>query len=85
MWSALIGHARSMITRVAGGLAQWARQLDFEPFRLRVEGTAGSRQDQLALAEYRAAVEAGKRPLYLCYNRPLADRFNRVAPAGGWR
>ncbi|MCP5239337.1 MAG: ATP-binding domain-containing protein [Zoogloeaceae bacterium] len=81
--SALIGHARSMITRVAGGLAQWARQLDFEPFRLRVEGTAGSGKTQLALAEYRAAVEAGKRPLYLCYNRPLADQFNRVAPAGG--
>ena len=81
--SALIGQARTMITRVAGGLAHWARQLDFEPFRLRVEGTAGSGKTQLALAEYRAAVEAGKRPLYLCYNRPLADQFNRVAPEGG--
>ena len=81
--SALIGQARTMITRVAGGLAHWARQLDFQPFRLRVEGTAGSGKTQLALAEYRAAVEAGKRPLYLCYNRPLADQFNRVAPEGG--
>ena len=81
--SALIGHARTMITRVAGGLAHWARQLDFQPFRLRVEGTAGSGKTQLALAEYRAAIEAGKRPLYLCYNRPLADQFNRVAPEGG--
>ena len=81
--SALIGQARTMITRVAGGLAHWARQLDFQPFRLRVEGTAGSGKTQLALAEYRAAIEAGKRPLYLCYNRPLADQFNRVAPEGG--
>lgn len=81
--SALIGHARTMITRVAGGLAHWARQLDFEPFRLRIEGTAGSGKTQLALAEFRAAIEAGKRPLYLCYNRPLADQFNRVAPPGG--
>jgi hypothetical protein len=37
----------------------------------------------LALAEYRAAIEQGLRPLYLCYNRPLADHFQLIAPAGG--
>jgi hypothetical protein len=26
---------------------------------------------------------AGLRPLYLCYNRPLADHFQRIAPTGG--
>lgn len=81
--SALVGRARDMVTRVAGGLAQWARQLEFEPFRLRVTGTAGSGKTQLALAEYRAAVEAGRRPLYVCFNRPLADHFSAIAPAGG--
>jgi hypothetical protein len=81
--SALIGQARTLVTRLAGGLAHWARQLDIEPYRLRVTGTAGSGKTQLALAEYREAVEQGKRPLYVCFNRPLADHFNRIAPQGG--
>jgi hypothetical protein len=81
--SALIGRARNLVARISGGLAHWARQLDFAPFRLRVTGTAGSGKTQLALAEYRAAVERGRRPLYLCYNRPLADHFRGIAPEGG--
>lgn len=81
--SALIGQTRTLVTRLAGGLAHWARQLDIDPYRLRVTGTAGSGKTQLALAEYRDAVEQGKRPLYVCFNRPLADHFNRIAPSGG--
>src|SRR5690606_39240579 len=54
-----------------------------EPFRLRVVGTAGSGKTQLALAEYRDAVDRGLRPLYVCFNRPLADHFSSIAPAGG--
>lgn len=81
--SALMGRARQMVTRVSGGLAHWARQLDFQPFRLRVVGTAGSGKTQLALAEYQATLAAGRRPLYLSFNRPLADHFASIAPAGG--
>ncbi|NJD25400.1 MAG: nuclease [Betaproteobacteria bacterium] len=81
--SALMGQARELVTRVSGGLARWARSLDFAPFRLRVTGTAGSGKTQLALAEYRATLASGKRPLYVCFNRPLADHFNRIAPPGG--
>ena len=81
--SALMGRARDLVTRVSGGLAHWARRLEFEPFHLRITGTAGSGKTQLALAEYRATVDAGKRPLYVCFNRPLADHFDRIAPAGG--
>ena len=81
--SALMGHARNVVTRVSGGLAHWARRLEFEPFRLRINGTAGSGKTQLALAEFRATLDAGKRPLYVCFNRPLADHFSTIAPAGG--
>lgn len=81
--SALIGRARNMVGRISGGLAHWARQLDFSPFHLRVTGTAGSGKTQLALAEFRATLEAGGRPLYLCFNRPLADHFRAIAPEGG--
>ncbi|MDO9227537.1 MAG: ATP-binding domain-containing protein [Pseudomonadota bacterium] len=82
--SALVGHARALVTRVSGGLAHWARQLEFTPHRLRVIGTAGSGKTQLALAEFAAALAVGRRPLYVCYNRPLADHFSHIAPAGGW-
>lgn len=81
--SALIGRARHLVGRISGGLAHWARQLEFSPFRLRVTGTAGSGKTQLALAEFRATLERGGRPLYLCYNRPLADHFRAIAPEGG--
>ena len=82
--NALIGRAQSLVTRVSGGLAHWARQLDMSPYRLRVTGTAGSGKTQLALAEFCAAVDAGRKPLYVCYNRPLADHMANILPSGGW-
>jgi hypothetical protein len=81
--SSMIGCAASMVTRLSGGLAIWARRLEFSPYRLRVVGTAGSGKTQLALAEYAAAIDAGLRPLYVCFNRPLADHIERLVPAGG--
>ncbi|MYM30406.1 ATP-binding domain-containing protein [Duganella sp. CY15W] len=81
--SSMIGNAAEMVTRLAGGLATWARRLEFSPFRLHVIGTAGSGKTQLALAEYTAAIEAGLCPLYVCYNRPLADHIERLMPPGG--
>jgi hypothetical protein len=81
--SAMIGEAAQLVTRLSGGLATWARRLEFAPFRLRVEATAGSGKTQLAIAEYSATVASGLRPLYVCFNRPLADHVQRLVPAGG--
>jgi hypothetical protein len=81
--NALVGQAQAMVTRISGGLAHWARQLEFSPYRLHVNGTAGSGKTQLALAEHRDAIARGARPLYVCYNRPLADHFTAIVPAGG--
>ncbi|HTT13009.1 MAG TPA: ATP-binding domain-containing protein [Burkholderiaceae bacterium] len=79
--SAMLGQAEQLVTRLSGGLATWARRLDFDPFRLRVMGTAGSGKTQLALAVLADAARAGRRALYVCFNRPLADHLARVAPA----
>ncbi|MFL9875452.1 ATP-binding domain-containing protein [Paraburkholderia megapolitana] len=79
--SALVGQAGTLVTRLAGGLATWARRLEFTPFRLRVIGTAGSGKTQLAVQVMKDAVARGQRPLYVCFNRPLADHIARVAPA----
>ncbi len=78
----LIGRTDAWVTRLSGGLARSAMQLDFSPFRLRVRGTAGSGKTQLALRVLDEAAEAGRSALYLCYNRPLADHVTRIAPAG---
>ncbi len=78
----LIGRTDAWVTRLSGGLAQWARQLAFTPFRLRVIGTAGSGKTQLALRVLEDAARDGRRALYVCYNRPLADHIARIAPPG---
>jgi hypothetical protein len=79
--NALVGLARTCVTRVSGGLSTWARRLAFEPFRLRVVGTAGSGKTQLALQVLNDAAASGQRALYVCFNRPLADHLQRLAPA----
>jgi len=79
--SALVGAAGTLVTRLAGGLATWARRLEFTPFRLRVIGTAGSGKTQLAVQVMKDAVARGQRTLYVCFNRPLADHIAKVAPA----
>jgi hypothetical protein len=78
---AIAGEARALYTRISGGLAAWGRRLEFEPFRLRVIGTAGSGKTQLALAVLRDAAEAGHKAAYICFNRPLADHMAQIAPA----
>ena len=80
--NALVGQARAMVTRLSGGLATWARRIEFEPVRLRVIGTAGSGKTQLALRVLADASAAGRRALYVCFNRPLADHVARLAPPG---
>lgn len=79
--NAFIGESRQLYTRLSGGLTQWARSLDFSPFRLRVQGTAGSGKTQLALEVLRESAAAGRRAMYVCYNRPLADHITLIAPA----
>jgi hypothetical protein len=81
--NAFVGQAHTLYTRLSGGLAEWARKIECEPFRLRIIGTAGSGKTQLALSVFRDAIAAGKRPLYVCYNRPLADHFVQISPVGG--
>jgi hypothetical protein len=80
---AVIGQSEKIYTRVSGGLSEWAQKIDFSPFRLRVIGTAGSGKTQLALAAYRESLKQGRKPIYVCYNRSLADHVAKVVPLGG--
>ncbi|HEX4879291.1 MAG TPA: ATP-binding domain-containing protein, partial [Limnobacter sp.] len=69
---ALSQAAETLVTRLSHGLDEWVSRLQFEPFRLRINGTAGSGKSQLALAEVARNSQRKARTLYLCYNRPLA-------------
>lgn len=80
--SALVGQADTLVTRLSGGLAEWARRLSFEPFRLRVTATAGAGKTQLAIQVMKDAIARRQRVLYVCFNRPLADHIARVASSG---
>lgn len=78
---ALLGRAaRDVTTRLSGGLATWADRLSMTPWRLRVDGTAGSGKTQLALRELRRAREARRSAIYVCFNRPLRDAMRPLAP-----
>ena len=72
--------AREFTTRLAGGLSTWADRLSMNPWRLRVQGTAGSGKTQLALQALQQAHDAGLAVIYVCFNRPLADAMKRLAP-----
>ena len=68
--------------RLLSGLSDVIDNLEFEPFRLRVTGTAGSGKTQVTLAFCDRMLAQGKKPLLLCFNRPLADKFREIARDG---
>lgn len=71
------------VTRLTQGLEDWVYRLSFNPFRLRIQGTAGSGKSLLAVAEMRRNQSQRQRTLYLCYNRPLASELlDRVKEEG---
>ncbi|HYW04197.1 MAG TPA: nuclease-related domain-containing protein, partial [Gammaproteobacteria bacterium] len=78
-----IASQEARYTRLTGGLPEVVDNIEMTPFRLRVQATAGSGKTQLALQQFNRAVAAGRRPLYVCFNRPLADRFREVARPEG--
>lgn len=68
--------------QLLSGLSDVIDNLEFEPFRLRVTGTAGSGKTQVTLAFCDRMLAQGKKPLLLCFNRPLADRLREIAGSG---
>lgn len=71
---------QAMARIAGGGLAGIVRAIEMNPMRLRVRGTAGSGKSVAALNCAAQAVADGRRPLLVCFNRPLAERLRAVAP-----
>jgi len=62
-------------TRLSTELVHLLQGLEMKPFRLRVNGTAGAGKTLVARQFFDQAVSRSRRPLFVCYNRPLAEKF----------
>ena len=62
-------------------LVEQVRQIDFSPWCLRLQGSAGAGKTQLAARLLEDAVRVGQRALYICFNRPLADCMRKICDA----
>lgn len=71
------------MVRLWGTLAQTVESIDMEPLRLRVVGVPGCGKTTIAAHHYEAALRKGKRPLLVCFNRPLAERLKASLPRQG--
>lgn len=69
--------------RTTGGVCEVLQNLKGNPLRLKVSGTAGCGKSIAAVALYTKALEDGKRPLLVCFNRTLADYIGKSVPPGG--
>lgn len=67
-------------TRLSHGLLDIVQNLDFQPFRLRIQGVAGSGKTQVALHYLTAEASPDRPTLYVCFNRPLRDHMEQLAP-----
>lgn len=71
-----------MYCRISGGLTTWVNRLSFEPFHLRVTGTAGCGKTQLAINALKITAAAGKHGLMLCFNHVLSSKLTALMSTG---
>lgn len=70
-------------TRLSGGLKKVVSNIEMTPLRLRIKGVAGCGKSQVSRNIYEKAINEKKRPLMVCYNRPLKDKMEQTVPEGG--
>jgi thymidine kinase len=78
---AMISSIQSSSAHLSNGLATWVPRISQDGNAFIVQATAGSGKTQLALRLLRNAALNKQRALYVCYNRPLADHIQTLAPS----
>ncbi len=76
---ALFSRQRQFFAKKQNELTGFIQTLSFSPKHLVIEGGAGSGKTQIAVELFQQALNEGKRPLMLCYNRPLAQDLEQIA------
>ncbi len=71
------------VMRLTGGLLGFVESLEMRPLRLRIRGTAGCGKSLIALKSFERCLTQGRRPLLVCFNRPLAEKLKASVPASG--
>lgn len=69
--------------RLTGGLVDVLDRIEMTPLRLRVSATAGNGKTHVARHFFNRAIEHGRNPLLLCFNRPLRERLKYTVNRGG--
>jgi len=70
-----IGSQEKQFVRQSGALANILANLEMDPYRLKLLGTAGSGKSLFARRFLDREVSAKRKVLLVCYNRPLADHL----------
>lgn len=78
-----IGSQERNYARLSHGLLEVLDNIEMEPLRLRVLATAGNGKTLVARHFFDQCIERGGHPLLLCFNRPLAERLQRLVAPGG--
>ena len=78
---AQISAIQSSSAHLSNGLATWVPRITHENNIYIIDATAGSGKTQLALKLLKSAALNKQRVLYVCYNRPLADHIQSLAPS----
>ena len=63
--------------RQTGALASVLSNLTMSPYRLRINGVAGSGKSHIARQLMARSCDKGHKVMMLCYNRPLADKLKK--------
>lgn len=71
-------------TAKAGFLSDVLENISMQPYKLRVNATAGSGKSLFAANFYMSLIEEKKKSAVICFNRNLAERLKARLPAGGY-
>lgn len=73
-------HQRSNFVRLSSDMMRFVEKLEMTPYKLHVQGTAGSGKSLLAMRMYQKWMGEGKRVLLTCFNNALQHRFTTTLP-----
>ena len=80
---ARVRHGEQRFAQLSGRLSQLLAGIEMTPLRLRIRGAAGCGKTVMATRFFQDAVERGRRPLLVCFNRQLKERIGASVDGGG--
>ncbi len=80
---ARVRHGERQFARLSGRLSDLLAGIEMTPLRLRVRGAAGCGKTVMATRFFQGAVERGRKPLLVCFNRQLKEKIAASVDGGG--